>query len=64
MSDLSCLKARLAWLLLALAYHVWLRLPFDWRVSWALLPYAGYYAHTKDFAEFTALQSQGETHDR
>ena len=48
---------RLHWIALAVAFHLYLRLPNDWRLTWWLLPYAGQYAHTKDFAEHLALSA-------
>lgn len=37
------------------AHHLVLALPLDWRLSWALLPFAGQYAYARDYAEFCSF---------
>lgn len=55
------MSKRIHWLLLAAAFHLvmWLPLWVSGRrffLSWWLLPYAGQYAHTDDFAHFLSLK--------
>jgi hypothetical protein len=51
------IKARLHWLLVWLAYHAWMRLPMHWRIAWRLLPHAGHYGYSRDFADFCTTPS-------